>query len=58
MKMCNCNAETKPSWEWTRCTKCGQIRIGNHSNWGIAAGKYFNSVAEAEFYKKNGKRPE
>lgn len=57
MEPCGCNTGHATSYEYVTCLGCGRIRIGNHSNWGIAAGKTFKDLATARFYKDNGRYP-
>jgi hypothetical protein len=49
---------TAPSWDYVTCKDCGSIKIGNHRDWGIAAGKWYSSLSEAEFYREHGRLPQ
>lgn len=40
-----------------QCIDCGAFRADTDDDWGIAAGKWFKSRAEANFYKENGRLP-
>lgn len=47
-----------PDYEHVVCNGCGKIKTGNHSDtWGLAKGKWFNSLLDADFYKHHGKLP-
>ena len=50
--------DVRPSYEYVTCRSCGSIRTDQHRSWGIAKGKWFESLDMAEFYKKNGSIPE
>jgi len=48
-----------PSYEHGTCKACGAVRTGSHEDrWGVAKSTWFNNLAEAEFYKENGRLPE
>lgn len=50
--------ERKPTWDHVYCLGCGHVWLDGGREWGIAARKDFNSMAEAEFYRDNGRLPE
>lgn len=57
-KVCT-HEKCDPGREYVMCLSCGKIRTGQHKDaWGVAAGKWFKNLAEAQFYKKHGRYPE
>jgi len=47
------------SYEHVTCRTCGAVRTGSHEDrWGVAKSTWFKNLAEAEFYKENGRLPE
>lgn len=57
-----CEHEWQPHWAHNSCIKCGAVKFGNRrqdrEDYGIAAGRTFNSLEEAKFYQKHGRLPE
>jgi len=48
-----------PGYDHVTCRQCGAIRISDIPKaWGPAAGRWFDDLAAAKFYKENGRLPE